>query len=86
MASRGGKRLGAGRKSAEVKLLGQQFFEGVVADEDLKKILRSHLSSEDPRISFQAACWVADHKFGKAKESVEVDGKLDLVAQVVVNV
>lgn len=85
MASRGGKRLGAGRKPAEVKLLGQKFFEGVCSDDDLKSMLRGHLSSDDPRISFQAACWLADHKFGKATEPVEHSGEIDMKRSLVID-
>lgn len=76
MGSHGGKRLGAGRKSKETKEIGQKFFEGVVSDEDLKAIIRKHLSSDNPKISFEAATWLADHKFGKAPQEIKHDGEI----------
>jgi len=77
MAGHGGKRLGSGRKSNKAKELGIKFFEGVCSDADLKAILRKHLSSENPKISFEAAVWLADHKFGKAPQTLEHDGKIE---------
>jgi hypothetical protein len=40
----------------------------------LARVLRSHISSDDPRISLDAAKWVGDHMFGKAIQKNENTG------------
>lgn len=86
VGAHGGKRLGSGRRSKEAKELGRKFFAGVVSDDDLKSIIRKHLSSSNPKISFEAATWLADHKFGKAAQRHTGDEDEPVVIRVVSDV
>lgn len=74
VASHGGKRLGSGRKSKQDKILAEAFFGSVITPDDLARILRSHLSSGNEKIAFDAATWLADHMFGKAVQKNENTG------------
>jgi hypothetical protein len=77
VGTHGGKRLGAGKKPKVTKELAAQFFAGVISDDDLKRIIRSHVGCDDPKISFEAAKWLADHKFGKPSQRIEHDGEIE---------
>lgn len=70
----GGKRERSGRKPKLTKELALEFFSGICSPDDLKKILRGHLSSDNPKISYDAATWLADHVFGKAVQKTEQSG------------
>lgn len=74
MAGRGGKRIGSGRKSKKDKLLAEAFFDSVMQPADLARVLRSHISNADPRISLDAAKWIGDHMFGKSVQRNENTG------------
>jgi hypothetical protein len=78
MPGHGGKRIGSGRKSKKDKLLAEAFFDSVMMPEDLARVLRSHISSDDPRISLDAAKWVGDHMFGRPSQKLEHDGAIDI--------
>ena len=77
MPSHGGKRLGSGRKSKLAKELGNKFFAEILSLEDLKKTIRKHIASDNEKISFDAAMWVADHLFGKAPQEIKHDGEIE---------
>jgi len=90
MAEKGGLRPGAGRKpkavTEQTRKAKKSFAESVLSDELEKRYWMQALQSSNEKVSFDALKALSEFKHGKAKQSVEVDGKLDLVAQVVVNV
>lgn len=85
MAGHGGRRLGAGAKPAEIKPLGQKFFESIATEGELRNLIRARMKSEDEKISSTAVFWVADHIWGKAKEPVEHDLAKDLKRSLIID-
>lgn len=86
MAAHGGRRLGAGRKSAEIKPLGQKFFESIATTGELRDLIRARMHSDDEKVASTATFWVADHIWGKAKEPVEYDLAADLKRTLVIDI
>ena len=90
MAEKGGLRPGAGRKpkavTEQTRKAKKNFAESILSDELEKRMWTQALQSSNEKVAVDALKALTEFKHGKAKQSVEVDGKLDIVAQVIVNV
>ena len=89
MAGTGGLRPGAGRKPKAVaeraKEMKKNFAESILSDELEKRHWIQALQSPNEKVSFDALKELTEFKHGKAKQAIELDGTLDIVTQVVVN-
>lgn len=89
MASKGGLRPGAGRKPKAVeeqtRKVKQNFAGSILSDELEKRYWTQALQSSNEKVAIDALKALTEFKHGKAKQAIEIDGKLDVVAQVIVN-
>jgi hypothetical protein len=87
---KGGLRLGAGRKPKEItelkRKLQKNFAAAILTDGEESRLWREHLMSKDPRVSIDALKAMSEHKHGKAKQTLDLDANVNLVARVDVNV
>lgn len=86
----GGLRHGAGRKPKEITEMKRELqhnFAALILSDDLEsKLWAKHLKSKNPKVSMDALKALSEHKHGKAKQSIDLDANVNVVASVVVNV
>lgn len=75
MAGKGGKREGAGRKSNKVKLLHAEFAAPFFGPVKQATLWKKYLNSSDERVSLDAAKYLTDRLYGKARQAVELSGQ-----------
>jgi hypothetical protein len=84
----GGLRHGAGRKPKEItgmkRELQRNFAALILSDEDEFKLWTKHLKSKNPKVSMDALKAISEHKHGKARQTLDMDARIN-VAQVNVN-
>ena len=73
----GGARPGAGRKPAAVKLQMQQLLDAAISESDWVAIFKKH-KEQAIAGDVKSATFLADRKFGKPKESLEVSSDAPL--------
>lgn len=90
MASKGGLRPGAGRKPKAVeertRKIKRNFAEAILSDELEKRMWIQALQSGNDKVCFDALKAMSEFKHGKAKQSIDLDANVNVVASVVVNV
>lgn len=86
MANRGGSRSGAGRKSNAAKLLDQQAAAKSLADWFTPELQKSKwialCNSEDEQVQLKAISYLSDRLYGKAAQSMKVEGDMALEVSV----
>lgn len=89
MATKGGLRPGAGRKPKAIeehtRKVKQNFAASILSDELEKRMWTQALQSMSEKVSLDALKAMSEFKHGKAKQSIDLDGHLNLVARVDVN-
>lgn len=78
MAGKGGARPGAGRKTNKVKALAAGFVADFFNLPAQEKLWKSMLASDDEKIRLDAGKYLTDRLYGKAAQSVELSGELDV--------
>jgi hypothetical protein len=82
MDARGGKRIGAGRKSNAEKLLDAQNAASSLASwftpEYQKSKWQALLNSEDEAIVAKAVAYLSDRLYGKAAQSMKIEGEMEV--------
>lgn len=88
--SRGGKRPGAGRKPSTLKgiakRLPKETAEILLAEINASAKWRKLANSEDERIVLDTLKYLSDRAYGKAPQSLDVNGKVDGTLQLVTSV
>lgn len=74
MAPRGGKRIGAGRKSNAKKLLEAGFVCDAFSAKVQEKTWKSMLASGDENIVLKTAMYLTDRLYGKPMQPSEISG------------
>ena len=86
MAGRGGHRPNAGRKSNAEKLLDQQEAAKSLANwftpELQKSKWQSLLQNPDPQVQYKAVSYLSDRLYGKAAQSMKVEGEMQIEVSV----
>jgi len=82
LAGKGGTRPGAGRKTNKVKALAAGFVAEFFDLPTQEKLWKSMLKSEDERIKLDAAKYLSDRLYGKAAQSMKVEGDMALEVSV----
>lgn len=85
MAQRGGARPGSGRKPRIVKAIEKGVAYAILSPEFEKKKWTRLLDSEDERVVLESLKYLTDRRDGKAPQSVKVDGEIEVIGRVVVN-
>jgi hypothetical protein len=90
MAGTGGHRPGAGRKPKAVteraRELKKNFAHAILSDELEKRMWTQALQSTNEKVSSDALKSLSEFKHGKAKQTLDLDANVNLVARVDVNV
>jgi hypothetical protein len=83
MAGKGGAMPGAGRKSNASKLLAAGFIAPYFGAIEQERHWKSLLASDDEKIRMDAVKYLTDRLYGKAPQSMELKGEMDVVTRVV---
>lgn len=90
MATKGGLRLGAGRKpkaeTERTRKVKKNFAESILSDDLEKRMWVQALQSGNDKVSFDALKAMSEFKHGKAKQTLDLDANVNLVARIDVNV
>lgn len=82
----GGLRLNAGRKPKEITKMRKNFAEKILSDASEQSKWKKLLDSKSEKIALDAIKAISEFKHGKAKQSIDLDANVNVVASVVVNV
>lgn len=75
MATRGGSRPGSGRKAKEINEIRRSFAAEILTPTIEKNRFRKMLDSSDERVALDALKYLADQKYGKAPQAMELSGE-----------
>ena len=85
MTTKGGKRVGAGRKPKAIKALQKASAELILTEHDEFKLWNAVFQDGDPRLVLDALKYLTDRRDGKAAQAVDMNmsGEVRVISRVI---